>query len=255
MPRALVESVPIVLTRQCLRLPPRPNLADPSRPWRVALWSGSQLRFHLNVAGDGVPVALSIPPQPVCFNPPRWIPPQTIPIAHDFIPHPTGLRRRPWFRCPACQRPCTRLYLPDDEGRFACRLCFNLEYRSHSSIHWRVYRAAVQAGPSLSIPPSLSINQRIRALAVWYRWRTEGKGRKRSWRGKEQGAKPSAAHPFPKRRGRPKAMNDWEIGFLMGRVMRGIPREQIMQEYCGFVSRQTLNKWVIENLPLCDGFG
>jgi len=37
---------------------------------------------------------------------------------------------RCWFRCPACDRRCTRLFLPLFLTRYACRQCHNLRYRS-----------------------------------------------------------------------------------------------------------------------------
>jgi len=37
---------------------------------------------------------------------------------------------RPWFQCPWCQVRRGRLYLPPGEERFACRECYDLQYRS-----------------------------------------------------------------------------------------------------------------------------
>jgi len=43
-------------------------------------------------------------------------------------------RRRYYFKCPGLGDPCGRrvgkLYLPPGETRFACRICYNLTYRS-----------------------------------------------------------------------------------------------------------------------------
>ncbi len=37
---------------------------------------------------------------------------------------------RPWYRCPACDRRVSALYLPPDADRFACRHCHDLAYPS-----------------------------------------------------------------------------------------------------------------------------
>lgn len=176
--RALVESVAIVLSPRCLRFPPMPNLADPSRPWRLARWSAGQVRFQVALASDGVPVSLTIPRQPVSIDPLRWLPQQTIPLTSDFISHRAGLHRRPWFRCPRrqCRRRCARLYLPDGQDLFACRHCYRLLYSSTLAQRRQLTAAARAALPPTS--PSL-----IAALPLWYRWHTEGKGRKKFWRG------------------------------------------------------------------------
>jgi hypothetical protein len=38
---------------------------------------------------------------------------------------------RPWFRCPDCERLCGALY--DQGGRFRCRTCANLAYRTQQT--------------------------------------------------------------------------------------------------------------------------
>jgi hypothetical protein len=38
--------------------------------------------------------------------------------------------RRWWFDCPKCERRCAKLYLPPHRDEFACRICYNLQYRS-----------------------------------------------------------------------------------------------------------------------------
>ena len=177
--RALVESVPVVLNPRCLRLPAIPTAADPARPWRIARLSCGQLWFLVDQS-DGVPVRFTIPRQAFSIDPPRWLAPQTIPIVHDLIAHPAGVRRRPWFLCPACERRCARLYLPDGQDRFACRLCFSLVHRSWKE-RWHKAIPTLHTLTTTSPFPSSG----IQALPVLLRWANEGKGRKRHWRGAE----------------------------------------------------------------------
>jgi hypothetical protein len=253
--RALVESVAIVLNPRCLRLPAIPTPADPARPWRIARLSCGQLWFRVDQS-DGVPVRLIIPRQAFSIDPPRWLAPQTIPIVHDLIAHPAGVRRRPWFLCPACERRCARLYLPDGQNCFACRLCCNLEYDSRASTHWRSYRAARNP---FALGPRLFANPSVFALCL--RWSIEGKGRKRYWRGAEQVATgdrltakanpsqcPNRFSPSSKPRGRPRAFDGEDIDVLRGKVRAGLTRGRIAREFC--VSRQTINKYVAEYMPI-----
>ena len=252
MPRrcALVESVPIVLTPRCLRLPPQPNLADPSRPWRLAQWSSSKLRFQVKAGGDGVPVSLTIPLQPVSVDPPRWLPQQSIPIAHDLIPHLTGLRRRPCFRCPACERRCARLYLPDDRDRFACRPCCGLV---HSSWVQR-WHTAIPTPTSVSVGTVAPLAI-LRAYEVWERWLTEGKGRHREGCGFVTAKDRPNKCPNCKLRGRPKklTLTAKDIDFLKGKLFAGMTQGQIAAEMG--LSRQTLNRYIVENVPLASESG
>ena len=46
-----------------------------------------------------------------------------------LLPHPTQPLRR-YFGCPSCQRRCEKLYLPPEQIRFKCRLCYDLSYRT-----------------------------------------------------------------------------------------------------------------------------
>ncbi len=176
MTRALVESVSIVLTPRCLRLP---LLRDGSR---LACWQTGSVRFTVTIAPDGVPVSLRLPKQIVSAHPLRVLPAQRIPLACDFILHPAGLRRRYWFRCPrrACRRRCARLYLPDGQDRFACRLCYRLLYTSTSR-----QRRQLTAAATAALPPTTLAT--IAALPLWLRWQAEGKGRHREWRGAQSG--------------------------------------------------------------------
>ena len=255
MTRALVESVPIVLNPRCLRLPAIPTPADPARPWRIARLSCGQLWFRLDQS-DAVPVRLTIPRQAFNIDPPRWLAPQTIPIVHDLIAHPAGVRRRPWFLCPACERRCARLYLPDGQDCFACRLCCRLEYRSRATTHWRSYRAA---GNPFALGPRHLANPSVFALCL--RWSIEGKGRKRYWRGAEQVATgdrltakanpsqcPNRLSPSSNPRGRPRVFDCEDIDVLIGKVRAGRTRGRIAREFC--VSRQTINKYVAEYMPI-----
>jgi hypothetical protein len=170
--RAPVESVPLVLTPQLLRIPRSPDHSA------ALLWPslGAQLRFQVELAGDGIPVKINIPRQPLTFSPPRWVPEQTVRVLSDFINHPSSLRRRYWFCCPrrTCRRPVTALFLFLDsrQSRFLCRHCLSLPSPS-DSISSYTYLAAKDP-----FCPNLSLRVQLRALAVWYRWRTEGKGKK-----------------------------------------------------------------------------
>jgi len=177
--RALVESVPLVLTRQLLRVPRSPDHCA------ALLWPslGAQLRFQVEVAGDGIPVKINIPCQPLTFSPPRWVPEQTVRLLSDFLHHRSGLRRRYWFRCPrrGCLAPSRRvtalfLFLDSRQSRFRCRHCLALP-RPSDAITSYTYQAAKDP-----FRPNLSLSVQLRALPVWYRWRMEGKWRKTPWR-------------------------------------------------------------------------
>jgi len=39
------------------------------------------------------------------------------------------------FRCPVCNRPCRKIYLPPGNNRFACRICHGLTYASCQASH------------------------------------------------------------------------------------------------------------------------
>lgn len=45
---------------------------------------------------------------------------------------PTFGGQRWWFACPWCERRCRVLYVPLSGGRFGCRRCLELRYRSQS---------------------------------------------------------------------------------------------------------------------------
>jgi hypothetical protein len=45
---------------------------------------------------------------------------------------PTFGGKRWWFTCPGCERRCRVLYVPPAGGRFGCRRCLELRYRSQS---------------------------------------------------------------------------------------------------------------------------
>lgn len=237
MTRPLVESVPIVLTPRCLRLP---ALSDSSR---LSCWQTGSVRFTVWVAPDGVPVSLRLPKQIVSARPLRVLPAQRIPLASDFIAHPTGPRRRFWLRCPRreCRRACSRLYLPDGETRFACRECWGLVYRSRDATHWRTYLAAAD-------PRSRSALALLPTLPLLLRWHTEGKGRKRYWRGAEPATRPGTVYSPSNRGGRPRALSAEDIEVLKGKVLWGIPRQRIAREFG--VSPQTIDRYVTESLPL-----
>ena len=57
---------------------------------------------------------------------------QRIPLT-PTVPYFGGLRW--WFRCPLCGRRVRKLYMPDDDRRFACRCCFQLTYDSCQDSH------------------------------------------------------------------------------------------------------------------------
>ena len=175
--RALVESVPLDLTPQLLHIPRSPDHSA------AICWPslGAQLRFQVEVAGDGIPVKINIPRQPLTFSPPRWVPEQTVRLLTTFIHHRSGLHRRYWFRCPrrACLSPSPSrrvkalfLFLDRRQSRFLCRHCLHLA-RPSDAIDWYTYKVAHDP-----FRPNLSLRVQLRALEVWYRWQTEGKGRK-----------------------------------------------------------------------------
>jgi len=61
---------------------------------------------------------------------------------------------RYWFLCPNCNRRCAKLYLPTGQTYFACRICYNLTYRSQQekpSIRHRRYIDSIMA--KAGIPP------------------------------------------------------------------------------------------------------
>ncbi len=179
---ALVESVRYVLHCPSILRPLSLSLADPTL--RMLRWTSAQLRFHL-VSEDGVPDRLIIPRQVFSIAPPQWLARQFIPITHDLIPHPSGPRRRHWFRCPACERRCSLLYLPDGEDRFACRVCLGVVHRSWRD---RLHTAVPSLEATLS---GLTAPRRRTAsfvgLTARLRWIEEGKGRHRRWRGEGRG--------------------------------------------------------------------
>lgn len=244
--RALVESVLLVLTPgRCLHLSPC-SLADPSL--RVLSWPllSAQFQFHLVTAPDGVPVHLDLPRQPLTINPPRWLPSQSIPIAHDLISHPTRPRRRPKFRCPACEHGCSRLYLPDDRERFTCRQCCGLVHRSWVQ-RWHTVIPTPTPNCVGTVPP-LTI---LRAYEVWERWLTEGKGRHRE--GYDFATAKDRPHKCPKWkkfRGRPKklTLTAKDIDLLKGKLFAGMTQGQIAAEMG--LSRQTLNRYIVETCRL-----
>ena len=179
-PPPLVESVPLVLTPKLLHIP---RALDQSACLRWPSVS-AQLRFTVNLAGDGVATSLTIPRQPLTFSPPRWIPSQSLRLLTDFLHHRSGLRRRYWFRCPAarCRRRVKALFLfPDPpsclparrRARFLCRHCLSLP-RPSDQIHWYTYQAARDP-----FRPGISLSVQLRAIPIWYRWQTEGKGREK----------------------------------------------------------------------------
>ena len=186
MPRArhaLVESVPLVLTPKLLRVPRSPDHSA------VLLWPSvpAQLRFQVTLAGDGIPVRITIRRQPLTFSPPRWVPEQTVRLLSTFIHHPSGLRRRYWFRCPSrsCHRRVASLILfPDhltrSRSRFLCRSCLRAAFpnclpRPSDSIHQLTYLAARDPFNLSSSSPRLTLRRQLRAIPVWLRWQTEGR--------------------------------------------------------------------------------
>lgn len=56
--------------------------------------------------------------------------PLTLRVSTDFTPSVWGKHKKWWFLCPLCRRRCEFLYLPLGGDQFACRLCWNLAYRS-----------------------------------------------------------------------------------------------------------------------------
>lgn len=60
---------------------------------------------------------------------------------------------RVWFLCPDCQKRARKLYLPPTGGRFACRTCHRLSYRSrqHRLDPWE--RVAKLERQLLGLPP------------------------------------------------------------------------------------------------------
>jgi len=46
------------------------------------------------------------------------------------IPSPLGRGRRYYFKCPWCDRRVGKLYMPSGGTQFACRICYDLTYRS-----------------------------------------------------------------------------------------------------------------------------
>lgn len=48
---------------------------------------------------------------------------------------------RPWFRCPKCGTRRRKLYLPPRNGRFLCRECYDLGYRSSRTSGDEIERA------------------------------------------------------------------------------------------------------------------
>jgi hypothetical protein len=175
--RFIHASVAIVLTPKLLTIP-RDSDSHAALRWPPA---HAQLRFEVEVAGDGIPVKINIPRQPLTFSPPRWVPEQTVRLLSDFIHHRYGLRRRYWFRCPsrACLSPSPSrrvtalfLFLDSQPSRFVCRHCLALP-RPSDSIHWYTYQAARDP-----FRRGISLPVQLRALPIWFRWQTGGKGRK-----------------------------------------------------------------------------
>ena len=81
----------------------------------------------------------------------------------------------------------TALFLFPDQSaaRFLCRHCLSLP-RPSDLIGSYTYQAAKDP-----FRPNLSLPVQLRALAVWWRWQTEGK----RWKGRESGERWEAVTP------------------------------------------------------------
>lgn len=77
------------------------------------------------------------------------------PVTLDRTPCTYG-GSRPWFLCPHCWRRVALLYL-DRHGRFACRHCLRLNYKSQrESPHDRLIRRAETIRQRLGWPPGIT---------------------------------------------------------------------------------------------------
>jgi hypothetical protein len=61
--------------------------------------------------------------------------------------------RRRWFACPQCTRPCRVLF---GNGRFLCRRCWGIGYRSQRESHWsrtisRMHKLRARVGGSANL--------------------------------------------------------------------------------------------------------
>lgn len=78
--------------------------------------------------------------------------------------------RRHWFRCPVtrdgvlCGKRVGRLYLPPEQQIFACRVCYNLTYRSAQTHDKRVDRMVRDPSALLSALGGEDLNQALLAF-------------------------------------------------------------------------------------------
>ncbi len=75
---------------------------------------------------------------------------QEIGLTHTAMPKSKG--RRPWFKCPICERRCGICYYR--RRRFACRTCQDLSYRSQRASYRNHQRRPLEAPAEAASPPT-----------------------------------------------------------------------------------------------------
>ena len=175
MARCAVESVKLVLIPHILKVPRDPD------GFACIRWPALDMQLRFQVHVEEFPVSMTIPQQDMSLTgSPRVIPEQNFDLHAriNLMPEPQAPSRRLWFGCGQCRRMCGRLYLPDEQERFLCRVCYGLWHTTLMSKQEHLWRVARRPEPPTRL-------EDLRVLPLWMRWHFEGKGGFKPWYGEK----------------------------------------------------------------------
>jgi hypothetical protein len=86
----------------------------------------------------------------------------------EGLPNPIWRRGRLFYRCPACDRRATRLYVPFSGLQPRCRRCWGLNYESQSWSYKPTGLFGVVLGPVAHVTTSVRREERQQAARVRY---------------------------------------------------------------------------------------